>query len=477
MLVLSTKDRDRLKVLHEVKRGHLTQRAAAQQLQVTDRWVRKLLIRVGQEGDRGIVHRLRGRASNRRLPEGLRRKALKLVQAKYSDFGPTLASEYLAKDHGVEVSQETLRRWLIGAGLRRVKRRKVEGVHVWRPRRSCRGELVQWDTSEHDWLEGRGPKLYLVAMIDDASSQAYARFVAQDTTAENLRVLWSYLEGWGRPVEFYTDKSSLFTVNGPKPAAADEAVEEELTQIGRGLRELGIGWIPAHSPQAKGRIERFFGTAQDRLVKGLRLAGARTLPAANAYLEAEYLPFWNQRFTVEAAGRADAHRPLLREQELAAILSHVEERIVTYDYTIRYQGKVYQIARGDIRPGLRGSRVRVEQRLDGSLAVRFRQHYVRVAECQPQPKTAPLPKPVPSKKPRPAAPSTWMKDFNLHKSPPLWAILQPETAGARQETGSGRRVFWRLTSVALRAPSVSRQKQRPKRNILLCSDEELSTLP
>jgi len=433
--VLSTKDRDRLKVLHEVKRKHLTQRAAARQLGISDRWVRKLLVRVRKGGDGGIVHRGRGRRSNRRLPESLRTQTLKLVQAKYSDFGPTLACEYLAKDHQVEVSKETLRQWLIGAGLRRVKRRKAEEVHVWRPRRSCRGELVQWDTSEHDWLEGRGPRLYLVAMIDDATSQAYARFVGHDSTEENLRVLWEYLKRWGRPVEFYTDKSSLFTVNAPAPEAADEAVKEELTQIGRALQELGIGWIAAHSPQAKGRIERFFGTAQDRLVKGLRLAQASSLEAANTYLEQEYLPLWNQGFTVVAANQTDAHRRLSREQDLPAILSHVEERVVTPDYTIRYQGKIYQIARGDIRAGLRGGRVRVEQRLDGSLAVKFREHYVSTAECQPRPKTPPPPKPVRSKKPRSKAARTWMKDFNLQQSPPLWAILQSERADHRRESG------------------------------------------
>jgi len=435
MLVLSTKDRDRLKVLHEVKRKHLTQRAAARQLGISDRWVRKLLVRVRKGGDGGIVHRGRGRRSNRRLPESLRTQTLKLVQAKYSDFGPTLACEYLAKDHQVEVSKETLRQWLIGAGLRRVKRRKAEEVHVWRPRRSCRGELVQWDTSEHDWLEGRGPRLYLVAMIDDATSQAYARFVGHDSTEENLRVLWEYLKRWGRPVEFYTDKSSLFTVNAPAPEAADEAVEEELTQIGRALQELGIGWIAAHSPQAKGRIERFFGTAQDRLVKGLRLAKAASLEEANTYLEREYLPLWNQGFTVVAANQTDAHRRLSREQDLPAILSHVEERVVTPDYTIRYQGKIYQIGRSDIRAGLRGGRVRVEQRLDGSLAVKFREHYVSTAECQPRPKTPPPPKPVRSKKPRSKAARTWMKDFNLQQSPPLWAILQSERADHRRESG------------------------------------------
>jgi transposase len=435
MLAMSTKERDRLKVLHEVEQGHLTQGGAAQQLGVTDRWVRKLLVRVKKEGDGGIVHRLRGRESNRRLPKSLHTKVLKLVKAKYGDFGPTLACEYLAKDDGVEVSKETLRQWLIAAGLRRLKRRQVEAVYVWRQRRSCRGELVQWDTSLHDWLEGRGPRLCLVAMIDDATSQAYGRFVRQDSTEENLRVLWGYLERWGRPVEFYTDKSSLFTVNRPHVEAADEAVEEEWTQIGRALQELEIGWIAAHSPQAKGRIERFFGTAQDRLVKGLRLAQVDSLEAAQTYLEQEYLPQWNQSFTVVPAGTTDAHRPLRAEHELAAILSQVEERIVTADYTFRYQGKIYQIARGDIRPGLRAGRVRVEQRLDGSLAVKFRQYGLSVAECQPRPKTPPPRKPVIAAKPRAKAASDWMKDFHLHKSPPWGMILAPERADVRRDTG------------------------------------------
>jgi hypothetical protein len=429
MLMLSGKERDRLKVLHEVQEGHLTQGEAAGHLGISDREVRRLLARIAAEGDRGVVHRLRGKASNRRLPESLRSRALKLVKAKYRDFGPTLACEYLAQDDALEVSKETLRQWLMAAGLRRGKRRRVEEVHVWRRRRNCRGELVQWDTSVHDWLEGRGPRLYLVAMIDDATSQAYARFVEQDSTEENLRVLWGYLEHWGRPVEFYTDKSSLFTVNRPSVEAADEAVREEWTQIGRALRELEIGWIAAHSPQAKGRIERFFGTAQDRLVKGLRLAGAHSLEAAQTYLEEEYLPQWNQTFTVLPAGSTDAHRPLRAEHELAAILSLVEERIVASDYTIRYEGKIYQIARGDIRPGLRGGRVRVEQRLDGSMAVKYRPYRLSVAECPAPPKT-PLPrKRVSAPRPRPRVVHNWMKDFQLHKSPPLGVILPGATRG------------------------------------------------
>jgi len=433
--MLSGKERDRLKVLHEVREGHLTQAEAAGQLGISDREVRRLLVRIAEEGDGGVVHRLRGKASNRRLPGSLRDRALKLVKVKYRDFGPTLACEYLAKKEGLELSKETLRQWMIGEGLRRGRRRPVEEVHTWRPRRSCRGELVQWDTSVHDWLEGRGARLYLVAMIDDATSLAYCKFVERDSTEANLGVLWGYIERWGRPVEFYTDRSSLFSVNRPVVEAADEAVKEELTQIGRALRELGIGWVAAHSPQAKGRIERFFGTAQDRLVKGLRLARASSLEAAQNYLEEEYLPHWNQTFTVLPAGRSDAHRPLRAEHELASIMSLVEERTVTPDYTIRYGGKLYQIARRDIRPGLRGGRVRVEQRLDGSMVVKLRQYPLTVAECQVQARTPPPAKPtrVPISRPKPA--HNWMKDFHLEKGPPLGVIL-------RSTTGSGLPTFF-----------------------------------
>lgn len=437
MLVLSTRDRDRLKVLHEVRQGHLTQREGGGQLGISDRWVRTLLRRVKQEGDRGVIHRLRGRVSNRRLAEKLRQKVRKLMGGKYRGFGPTLACEYLAKDHALVVSKESLRQLLMGAGLWRARRRKVEEVHVWRPRRSSCGELVQWDTSQHDWLEGRGPRLYLVAMIDDATSRAHARFVAEDSTQENLRVLGGYLERWGRPREFYTDKHSMFSVNRPRVEAADEAVEEERTQIGRALEELGIGWIPAHSPQAKGRIERFFGTAQDRLVKGLRLAGACTREAANLYLEEEYLPLWNERFTVQPANRQDTHRPLDAEHDLAAILSQVEERVVANDYTLRYAGQLYQIARADIWPGLRGGVVRVERRLDHSVWVRFRDRYLNVAPCvaKPQPPLAqPLPTAAPTAK-KSKAPSRWMDGFRLKESPPLWKILREEGAGAPRGPG------------------------------------------
>ena len=428
LLLMSQRERDRLKVLHEVQKGQLSQKSAAAQLGLTDRWVRKLLKRLRAEGDRGSVHRLRGRPSNRQLPAALRQRAVARVKESYRDFGPTLAREYLAKCDRIPVSKETLRKWLIEAGVWKARPRRVKEVHTWRPRRECRGELVQWDTSEHAWLEGRGEEPYLIILIDDATNRLQARFVPHDSTEENLRMLKTYLQRWGRPVAFYTDKAGLFKVN--RPANRDEQLrgQEPRTQIGRALEELGIEWIPAHSPQAKGRVERCFGTLQDRLVKGLRLAGAGTLEQANAYLQQEFLPGWEGRFTVEPANPTDAHRPLGRQHDLAAILSVVEERVVTNDYTLRYQGKIYQIARADIRGGLRGAQVRVEKRLDGSLAVRFRGRYLAVSVCAPPPPPKPARPRVrtpknspPSSRPRPRG---WMEGFSLKKSPPLWKVLK-----------------------------------------------------
>jgi len=353
------------------------------------------------------------------------------VQAAYQDFGPTLAGEYLAQHDGIKVIKETLRQWLLAAGVWKARPRRVKEVHTWRPRRACRGELVQWDTSEHAWLEGRGPEPYLIIMIDDATNRLHARFVPHDSTAENLWMLKTYLERWGRPLAFYTDKASLFRVN--RPANQDEqlAGQEPRTQIGRALAELGIAWIPAHSPQAKGRVERGFGTLQDRLVKGLRLAGADTMAQANAYLEREFLPEWEKRFTVEPANPTEAQRPLGSAQDLAAVLSVVEARVVSHDYTRRYQGKIYQIARAEVSGGVRGAKVRVEKRLDGTVAVRFRNRYRTVSLCEPQakPKIGPVrarARKVASASPRPN-PSNWMQGFSLKHSPPLGKVMKQDT--------------------------------------------------
>ena len=285
---------------------------------------------------------------------------MKILSAPvYEGFGPTLASEYLHNKHGIEASKETVRQWMIRGKLWQAKREKVEKVHAWRPRRSRFGELVQWDTSEHDWLEGRGEKLYLIVMIDDATSRLFARFVRHDSTAENMKLLRSYLEKFGRPIAFYTDKAALFQTaekrKRDEPGVEKDAVEMPPTQIGRALRELGIAWIAAHSPQAKGRVERNFKTAQDRLVKGLRVAGVKTIEEANEYLEEDYQVWWERELTVEPANPDDAHRPLDKSHNLAASLSHVETRQVRNDYTLQFEGEFYQIEPQAVVSGLRGS--------------------------------------------------------------------------------------------------------------------------
>lgn len=417
-------ERDRLDALKRAKKKWITQKQAAEELGVTERHVRRLVRKLRQKGDRAVIHALRGRTSNRKLPDEMEQRAVTILSDPvYRGFGPTLASEYLHKLHQIAVSKETLRQWMKKAGLWRAGHRRVVEVHEWRPRRSRWGELVQWDTSDHDWLEGRGERIYLIAMIDDATSRLFARFVRHDCSEENRRLLWAYLERFGRPLAFYTDKAGMFQVavktKRQQQREGRDRPQMPPTQIERALRELNVVWIPAHSPQAKGRIERQFLTAQDRLVKGLRVAGACTLDEANAYLENEYLAWWNQSLVVQPADPADAHRPLGKEHDLAAILSHVEQRQVTNDYTVRYQGKVYQIDRRDIQVGMRKGWVRVQQRLDGSLAVQFQGRYVRVRRCAPP---LVLSKTI-------AAPtrsrgtirrkSDWMKNFSIRSKPSL----------------------------------------------------------
>jgi hypothetical protein len=438
---MTQRDRDRLVALKKARKGLITQREAAVELAQSERHIRRLLVKLKKEGDRAMVHQLRGRPSNRQVEAKVKQAAVEILgQELYRGFGPTLASEYLSKRHDIDVSRETVRAWMIEAKLWRANKQRIDKIHEWRARRSRWGELVQWDTSEHEWLEKRGEKLYLISMIDDATSRLHARFVRHDSTEENLRLLWSYLEQNGRPLSFYTDKAALFQT-APKIARDRKALPGEAseplppTQIGRALQELDILWIGAHSPQAKGRVERSFGTAQDRLVKGLRVAAANTLEQANAYLEKEFIPWWNQTLAVVANDAMDAHRPLQKTHSLKASLSYVESRRVANDYTIQWDNKTYQIAKADIRTGLRGAAVRIEVRLDGALAVRFRTHYLAVTECHPRPKvlTARSSSPAAATKPKSPRPkSQWMKHFHLTSPDKAALSVLPTTRGKPQ---------------------------------------------
>src|SRR5258708_31276201 len=285
-IAMSQEERDELHWLKRVEAGSMTQREGAEKMGVRARWVRKLVKRMKNQGDAVVVHGLRGRASNRKLSAATQRQAMTILKnPDWHDFGPTFAAEQLAKRHQIHVGKETLRGWMIEAGLWKNKVQTIEDMHVWRPRRTGFGELVQWDTSDHDWLEGRGPVRYLVRMIDDATSWSWGRFVQSDATPFNMAVLWEYIDKNGRMLDVYTDRDSMFTLPRRKGESQQERqAADGLTQLGRSLRELGIGSILANSPQAKGRVERSFQTAQDRLVKQLRLAQGLRLEAGYVVL-------------------------------------------------------------------------------------------------------------------------------------------------------------------------------------------------
>jgi hypothetical protein len=370
---MSQRERDVLKVMQGVIDGKRTQAEAARLLKRSVRQVRRLQRKLEAAGDASLVHGLRGQSSNRQLDASLRRKVLQAYRRSYRDFGPTLAREKLAAE-GLEVGVETLRRWLLAEGLwERCRQRDPHRSR--RPRRSCFGELVQMDASIHDWLEGRGESMVLIAMIDDATNRIAAKFYASGTVETHMDLLRIWLRQHGRPGALYTDRHSIFELHDKGQASPDP---EAKTQFGRALADLDIELIRAHSPQAKGRVERLFGTLQDRWVKEMRLAKVRTIEQANALLE-RLVPEYNRRFIKAPARPTDAHRRLGPSHRLDSILSIQSERRVGNDYTIRFENRIYQLHK-PVYPGERGGKVVIEQRLDGTMVIRFRGHTLKYSE-------------------------------------------------------------------------------------------------
>lgn len=375
---MSQRERDVLKVMAPVLRGDRTQSEAARLLGRSVRTVRRIQRRLESNGDTGVIHGLRGRESNHGSCSSYRAEVLRRYRESYGDFGPTFASEKLAEE-GLEVVPETLRRWLIAEGLWTRKRRRKQHRQR-RPRRECFGELLQADGSEHDWLEGRGESMELLVLIDDATNRILARFYPGETTEAYLDLLGRWLRKYGRPLSFYADRHSIFQSQDRDGFPAGP------TQFGRALEELSIELIPAYSPEAKGRVERFFGTAQDRWVKELRLAGVTTREGANELLESELMPEYEERCAKRPASPNDAHRPLDRSHNPSAILSVQERRVVSRDYVVRCGGRYYQLHKPAL-PGLRGGQVIVEQRLDGTLAIRFQGKYLKYHEIDAEGRT------------------------------------------------------------------------------------------
>jgi Helix-turn-helix domain len=370
-LLMSGKERKRLEVMGRVRRGELKLAKAAELLSVSYRQVKRIWKRYGELRAAGLVHRLRGRPSNRLRSGADRERAVALYREKYADFGPTLASEHLASDDGLVVPVTTLRRWLRAAGLWQ-SRRKRAAHRRWRPRKEQPGELVQMDGSPHDWLEGRGPRASLMVMIDDATNRTHAQLFPEETTAAAMQTFRGYVGKYGFPQAIYVDRDSIYETT--RDATADEELRETgpLTQFGRAMKELQVKLILAYSPQAKGRVERRHGVFQDRLVKELRLRGINDLAGANRYLEEEFLPELNRRFVVPAKRSGDLHRSAPRGVNLDLVLSFQEARVVQSDWTIVWRGRWFQLTEANWKLSLVKRKVLVCEQLDGTLRLLYR---------------------------------------------------------------------------------------------------------
>lgn len=362
IIEMSLREVKRLKVVQEAIDRHITQRTAASMIGLSERQVRRLISAIREEGDRGIIHRSRGRPSNRRIPDEVKGRALALYKKRYHDFGPTLASEKLSELDGIVVSDETLRRWLIEVGLWK-RRRKRSAHRQWRQRKECFGEMVQMDGSDHDWLEGRGPELVLMGYIDDATNNVFAKFYDYEGTMPAMESFKRYVRKYGLPQSIYLDRHTTYK-STKKPTEWEELEGlEPMSQFERAIEELGVELIHAYSPQAKGRVERLFGVLQDRLIKEMRLRGIKTKDEANDFLE-EYLPEYNERFRVYPANETDVHVKLPKYFNLDKYLCIKTERTVRNDNTIAHNGKLYQIEND-----AKKKKVMVEERLDGSMYV------------------------------------------------------------------------------------------------------------
>ena len=378
MITMSRRETKRLHIIHQALDKRITQKTAAELVGLSSRQVRRILRRVRKEGDDGISHRSRGKASNRRLPQSLKEKVLKLYRKQYGDFGPTFACEKLLDVHEIKLSDETLRLWLNQENIS-YEKRKGRKHRQWRERKHHFGEMVQMDGSHHAWFESRGPESVLMGYIDDATGTVYGRFYDYEGTMPAMDSFKRYIKRYGIPQSVYLDKHSTYKSNA-KQSIEDELEDRKpMSQFERSLTELGVTIIHANSPQAKGRVERSFRTLQDRLVKEMRLARVNSVVQANEFL-IKYHPIYNAKFKVKPVSEVDVHQRALSIRELDKIFCIREERTLRNDFTIAYNGKLYQI-----KDAIKTQKVVVEERLDGSLHITHRGLELRYREIKTRP--------------------------------------------------------------------------------------------
>lgn len=367
---MNRRERHRLEMFSRVRRGEITLVKASELLKLSYRQTKRCFGRYQEEGDKGLVHRLRGQPSNRQTGVRQKRRVLSLYEKKYGDYGPTLATECLAEEDGVRVPAETLRQWLLSVGLWRKQRRR-RPYRQRRARKEYFGELVQMDGSHHDWFEGRRDWAVLMVLIDDATSEVFAWFSAEETTLAAMEAFRGYVERYGLPRALYVDRDSIYRCDRESTIAENLAGKEPTTQFGRAMEELDVNVIMAHSPQAKGRVERVHGTLQDRLVKALRREKLHDLTLANRFLREEFLPAFNRRFVKPAARPGDLHRRVPRGLDLGRVLSIRETRVVQNDWTLRFENRWFQLAELHQKLALASRPVTVCRRLDGRLELLY----------------------------------------------------------------------------------------------------------
>lgn len=381
---MSAKELQRLPVIEAVIARQMTQLEAAECLELSTRQVRRLERRVQAEGASGLMHRSCGQPAHHRFAEGLQQRVLGLIRRKYSDFGPTLACEKLAEAEKIRLSDETLRQWMRAEGVMNGRRRS-RPHRQWRQRSACLGQMVQMDGSHHRWLEGRSGEFVLMGYVDDATGRVYARFYPAEDREAAFDSFKRYCRLYGIPQSVYLDKHAIYKSPG-KPTVEEElANRRPQTQFERALSELGATVIHAHSPQAKGRVERLFKTLQDRLVKEMRLAGIGSLEEANRFLRG-FLARYNRRFSRAARQPGNVHRRVPAGMRLDEVLCEQEPRIVANDGTIRIHNQRLQLLPGGLRPLVRkGVVVTISPK--GRLGVRYEGRLLRY-------KVLPAPAPV-----------------------------------------------------------------------------------
>ena len=371
-------------IIKKVLSQELNGSEAAGLLNLTVRHIRRLKKKVDQNGIKCLIHGNRGKPGNRRLPDKERKRIAGLIKQKYPDFGPTLATEKLIELDKIEYSRGAVRSIMIAEEIWQPRRKKQETHREWRQRKACKGELVQYDGSYEHWFEDRGGEICLLASIDDADSEVWARFDEHEGVAPTFNFWREYIERFGKPNSIYVDKFSTYSMNH-KLAKENP---DTLTQFERAMKELNVGIIHAHSPEAKGRVEKLFRTLQDRLIKELRLHNISTIKEANKFLEKVFLPNFNAKFMVEPRAKANLHKKLNEQEKkkLDSIFSRQYQKVVMNDFTVSHKKHCYQMEKIQPVTICKQDRITVEERMDQSIHFRLRGKYLNYKLLPEKPK-------------------------------------------------------------------------------------------